>query len=114
MRNLALPLATIAWMATSATAALADPPMGYWTGDHGSLTFTLSNDGTYVIPGLNTGTWNWQQTGPKGGILTFHYVTHTGTQDFPNSMYFSIVFTDANTATLTDPASHMSDTIRRH
>ena len=89
--------------------------MGTWVGDHGSLTFTLSPDGNYVIPGQNgsVGTWGWQQTGPTGGILTFTYITRTVSGDFTNHMYFSIEFSDANTATLTDPASNNRDTIRK-
>jgi|SRR5690349_22090337 hypothetical protein len=107
-------LALFFLFATSA-AALADPPMGTWVGDHGSLTFTLSPDGNYVIPGQNgsVGTWGWQQTGPTGGILTFTYTTPTVGPSFTNRMYFSIEFMDAKTATLTDPTSGNHDTIRK-
>jgi hypothetical protein len=96
----------------ASSAALADPPMGTWAGDHGSLTFTLSSNGQYVIPGTSSGTWNWQQTGPTGGILTFNYDTPTVNQIFHNHMYFSIEFIDAKTATLTDPSGNR-DTIRK-
>jgi hypothetical protein len=99
----------------SSGAALADPPMGKWVGDQGSITFTLSADGNYVIP-MNApgsvGTWSWQQTGPTGGILTLTYLTRTLGPSFTNHMYFSIEFSDANTATLTDP-SGKRDTIRK-
>ena len=113
MKKLWLSALSIALLTTLATAALADPPMGTWVGDNNSITFTLSGNGTYVIPSLSVGTWNWQQTGPTGGILTFTYNTPTVTQTFQNRMYFSIEFIDANTAVLTDPASGRRDIIRR-
>jgi hypothetical protein len=34
-------------------------------------------------------------------------------QTFHNALYFSIEFIDANTATLTEPTTLQSDTIRR-
>ncbi len=77
------------------------------------MAFTLSPDGTYTMPPSTAGTWSWNQTSPSGGILTLNYDTVTVTQTFHNSMYFSIEFTDANTATFTDPASQLSDTIRK-
>jgi hypothetical protein len=94
-------------------AALANPPLGTWVGDHGSITFTLSPDGTYVMPPSTTGTWNWNQTGPTGGILTFYYDTVTVAQTFHNSMYFSIEFSNDTTATIREPTSGQTDTIRR-
>ena len=105
-------LAGISFFALT-TAAVADPPIGHWVGDHGSLDIMLSTDGAYVIPGNSSGQWSWQQTGPTGGILTLKYDTVTVTQTFHNAMYFSIEFIDANTATLTEPVARMSDTIRR-
>jgi hypothetical protein len=113
MRAPALSVVALTFFMTLTTAALADPPMGTWVGDHGSLAFTLSGNGTYVIPSVSVGTWNWQQTGPTGGILTFFYDTPTATQTFHNKLYFSIEFIDANSAILTDPASGLRDTIRR-
>jgi hypothetical protein len=107
-------LALFFLFATSA-AALADPPMGTWVGDHGSLTITVSPDGNYVIPGNlpgSFGTWSWQQTGPTGGVLTLTYITRTVSGDFTNHMYFSFEFSDAKTATLTDPSGN-HDTIRK-
>jgi hypothetical protein len=101
------------FLLVSSGSALADPPLGTWVGDHGSIMFTLSPDGTYVMPPSTTGTWSWNQTGPTGGILTLAYTTVTMTQNFPNYLYFSIEFTGPTTATLTDPASGQSDTIRR-
>lgn len=114
MKKILIPVAlALIALVTFSDAALADPPMGTWVGDHGSITFTLSADGNYVIPGTSTGTWSWQQTNPNSGILTFTYITRTVTQDFTNHMYFSIDFIDANTATLTDPSGNR-DTIRKH
>lgn len=97
----------------SSVSALADPPLGTWVGDHGSIMFTLSPDGSYVLPPSTSGQWSWQQTSPNGGILTLNYDTVTVTQTFHNKMYFSIEFTDASTATLTEPIQHLSDTIRK-
>lgn len=97
----------------SPVSALADPPLGTWVGDHGSITFTLSPDGSYVMPPSTSGQWGWQQTSPSGGILTLAYDTVTVTQTFHNKLYFSIEFIDGSTATITDPASNMSDTIRK-
>jgi hypothetical protein len=105
-------LAGIGFVAVS-TGASADPPIGHWVGDHGSLDIMLSPDGNYVIPGNSIGHWSWQQSGPTGGILTLNYDTVTVTQTFHNSMYFSIEFSDANTATLTEPVARVTDTIRR-
>ena len=111
-KNIAAFVLALIALLTFSSAVRADPPMGTWVGDHGSITFTLSADGNYVIPGLSTGTWGWQQTAPNSGILTFTYVTHTVTQDFTSHLYFSIDFVDASTATLTDPSGNR-DTIRK-
>jgi hypothetical protein len=97
----------------SSAAALADPPMGTWVAEH--LTITLSPDGNYVIPDNSpgsVGTWSWQQTGPTGGVLTLTYITRTVGPDFTNHLYFSFEFSDANTATLTDPYGNR-ETIRK-
>jgi len=97
----------------SSAAALADPPMGTWVGDHRSITFTLSPDGTYVMPPSTSGTWSWNQTGTTGGIITFYYDTPTYTQTFHNKMYFSIEFINSTTATLTEPTHGLQDIIRK-
>lgn len=87
--------------------------MGTWVGDHGSITFTLSADGSYVMPPTTSGKWGWQQTSANAGILTLFYDTVTVTQTFHNKLYFSIQFSDPSTATITDPVSNQTDTIRK-
>jgi hypothetical protein len=112
MKTLIPSVLALFFLLASSNVALADPPLGTWVGDNGSLTFTLSSDGNYVIPGNSTGTWSWQQNNPSGGVLTLTYIQYTVGPRFTSHMYFAIQFIDANTATLTDP-SGLRDTIRK-
>jgi hypothetical protein len=92
--------------ASKAHADGARPPIGAWVGtfqDGSTVELYVQGNGDcmYGIPGATpqTGGCSWQPTSPVGGILTMTYYN----AGFQNHAYWSVVWIDARSFTLSDP-----------